>query len=141
MAMAAPANRRSTQFHTTGAVTRGAACPGNGTDAPAVARGRARVSGDARESGRDSARWRWSWGAGFWCTRRSGRGSRGGRSLRGRAAAVPCEATTEAKLAPKLEKIIERLRAGAPDMHRPGADLIAHFLDPDRLLVQRAVVA
>ena len=46
-----------------------------------------------------------------------------------------CEAATEAKLAPKLEKIAERLQADAPNMRRPGADLIAHYLDPDRLPV------
>ena len=43
-----------------------------------------------------------------------------------------CEAATEAKLAPKLEKVAERLQADAPDMRRPGADLIAHYLDLDR---------
>ena len=47
-----------------------------------------------------------------------------------------CEAATEEKLAPKLEKIAERLQADAPNMRRPGADLIAHYLDPDRLPVQ-----
>ena len=36
-----------------------------------------------------------------------------------------CEAATEQKLAARLEKVIERLQAGAPDMKRPGADLIA----------------
>jgi integrase len=46
-----------------------------------------------------------------------------------------CEAATEAKLTPKLEKIVERLQADAPNMRRPGADLIAHYLDPDRLPV------
>jgi hypothetical protein len=45
------------------------------------------------------------------------------------------QAMTEAELAAKLEKVTERLRAGAPDMERPGADLIAHYLDPDRLPV------
>jgi len=43
------------------------------------------------------------------------------------------QATTEAKLAGKLEKVRERLAAGAPGMQRPGADLIAHYLDLDRL--------
>jgi len=43
---------------------------------------------------------------------------------------------TEEKLAVKLEKVAERLRADAPNMRRPGADLIAHYLDPDRLAVQ-----
>ncbi len=45
------------------------------------------------------------------------------------------QAMTEAELAAKLAKVTERLRAGAPDMERPGADLIAHYLDPDRLPV------
>lgn len=44
-----------------------------------------------------------------------------------------CEAANEAKLAPKLEKVVERLQADAPNVRRPGADLIAHYLDPDRL--------
>ena len=44
---------------------------------------------------------------------------------------------TEAELAAKLEKVTERLRAGAPNMERPGADLIAHYLDPDRLPVSK----
>ena len=47
------------------------------------------------------------------------------------------QAMTEAELAAKLAKVTERLRAGAPDMERPGADLIAHYLDPDRLPVDK----
>ncbi len=47
------------------------------------------------------------------------------------------QAMTEAELAAKLEKVTDRLRAGAPDMERPGADLIAHYLDPDRLPVSK----
>ncbi len=46
-----------------------------------------------------------------------------------------CEAVSEENLAAKLEKVTERLEAGAPDMTRPGADLIAHYLNPDRLPV------
>jgi hypothetical protein len=46
------------------------------------------------------------------------------------------QGATEAKLAAKLEKVTERLRADAPNMERPGADLIAHYLDPDRLPVE-----
>jgi integrase len=45
------------------------------------------------------------------------------------------QAATEAKLAAKLEKVRERLSAGAANMERPGADLIAYYLDPDRLPV------
>jgi hypothetical protein len=47
-----------------------------------------------------------------------------------------CEAATEGKLTPKLEKVAERLKADAPNMRRPGADLIAHYLDLDRLPVR-----
>jgi integrase len=47
-----------------------------------------------------------------------------------------CEAATEAKLAPKLEKVAERLQVDAPNMRRPGSDLIAHYLNLDRLPVK-----
>jgi site-specific recombinase XerC len=43
------------------------------------------------------------------------------------------QAGTEARLAAKLEKVRERLEADAPNMERPGADLITYYLDPDRL--------
>jgi hypothetical protein len=46
-----------------------------------------------------------------------------------------CEAASEEKLAARLEKVTERLAADAPNMTRPGADLIAHYLDPGRLAV------
>ena len=42
------------------------------------------------------------------------------------------QAATEAKLAVKLAKVTERLQAGAPDMERPGAELIAWYLSPGR---------
>jgi hypothetical protein len=48
-----------------------------------------------------------------------------------------CEAVTEAGLAAKLEKVIERLTAGAANMERPGADLIAFYLSPGRLPADR----
>lgn len=44
-----------------------------------------------------------------------------------------CEAVSEDRLAGKLEKVTERLAAGAPNMRRPGADLISWYLNPDRL--------
>jgi integrase len=47
-----------------------------------------------------------------------------------------CEASSEEKLAPKLAKVAERLRADAPNMRKPGAALIAHYLNPDRLPVR-----
>jgi hypothetical protein len=46
------------------------------------------------------------------------------------------QGATEAKLAAKLEKVTERLSAGAANMERSGADLIAYYLDPDRLQVE-----
>jgi hypothetical protein len=48
-----------------------------------------------------------------------------------------CESVSEGKLAGRLEKVTERLAAGAPNMTRPGADLIAWYLDPDRLPAER----
>ena len=47
------------------------------------------------------------------------------------------QAASEAELAAKLAKVTERLRAGAANAERPGADLIAHYLDPDRLPVAK----
>ena len=52
--------------------------------------------------------------------------------VRSRGAGRPA---TEENLAAKLEKVRTRLKADAPNMRRPGADLIAHYLDPDRLPV------
>ena len=48
-----------------------------------------------------------------------------------------CESVKEGKLAAKLEEVKERLEADAPKMKRSGADLIAHYLDPDRLPADR----
>jgi hypothetical protein len=48
-----------------------------------------------------------------------------------------CESVSEEKLAAKLEKVTERLAADAPNMRRPGADLIAWYLNPDRLPAER----
>jgi hypothetical protein len=43
-----------------------------------------------------------------------------------------CEAVAEDKLALKLARVAERLVADAPGLERPGADLIAWYLSPDR---------
>ena len=48
-----------------------------------------------------------------------------------------CESVSEEKLVAKLEKVRERLAAGASNMARPGADLIAWYLSPDRLPVSK----
>ena len=49
-----------------------------------------------------------------------------------------CESVSEAGLAAKLEKVTQRLAADAPGMERPGADLIAFYLSPDRHPAGRA---
>ena len=47
-----------------------------------------------------------------------------------------CESVSEDKLAAKLEKVRQRLAMGALNMTRPGADLIAWYLNPDRMPVE-----
>jgi hypothetical protein len=47
-----------------------------------------------------------------------------------------CESVSEEKLAAKLEKVRQRLAMGASNMTRPGDDLIAWYLNPDRLPVE-----
>ena len=46
-----------------------------------------------------------------------------------------CESVSEEKLAAKLGKVRQRLATGAVNMTKPGADLIARYLNPDRLPV------
>ena len=48
-----------------------------------------------------------------------------------------CEAGTEDRLAVRLKNVTERLAADAFNMERTGGELIAHYLDPDRLPVDR----
>jgi hypothetical protein len=45
------------------------------------------------------------------------------------------ESVSQEKLAAKLEKVRQRLSTGAANMTKPGADLIAWYLNPDRLAV------
>jgi hypothetical protein len=137
MALAAPAetkiNTNPTQLARSRAGGRAQGTPGS----PRKTRGGARVSGDNRESVRDPGRVvvEVGWGTlvyppqeagGPWRAVFTENGVRGFRQAR-----------SEAGLAAKLEKVLERLRAGAPHMARPGADLIAHYLDPDRLPVSQ----
>ncbi len=100
-------------------------------------RGPARVSGDSRKSVRDSARVVVEAECGIlvYPPEAAGEPWRAVFTENGRRRFR--QAQTEAELAAKLAKVTERLRAGAPDMERPGADLIAHYLDPDRLPVSK----
>jgi integrase len=95
------------------------------------------VSGDTRESVRDSARVVVEAECGIlvYPPEEAGEPWRAVFTENGRRRFR--QAMTEAELAAKLAKVTERLRAGAPDMERPGADLIAHYLDPDRLPVSK----
>jgi hypothetical protein len=43
------------------------------------------------------------------------------------------ESVSEDGLAGRLEPVIERLTADAPNLERPGSDLVAFYLCPDRL--------
>jgi hypothetical protein len=87
------------------------------------ARGQARVSGDARRSARDPGRPVIELDCGITVYPTE---SRGGR----------CLPRTGGGGSGRLDKVRERLQAGASNMERPGADLIAHYLSPDRLPAQ-----
>ena len=97
-----------------------------------ASQGPARISGDTRASVRDSGRVvvELECGIMVYPPQRDGEPWRavwvedGRRRFR--------EAGTEEKLAAKLEKVTERLQADAPNMERPGADLIAWYLSPGR---------
>ena len=123
--------------NTTGREHGPAACPARGEGVPGKARGAARVTGDTRESSRDPARVVVEAECGIlvYPPEEAGEPWRAVFTENGRRRFR--QAMTEAELAAKLAKVTERLRAGAPDMERPGADLIAHYLDPDRLPVSK----
>jgi integrase len=137
MALVAPAetkiNTNPTQLARSQAGRRAQCAP----ETSRKARGAARVSGDSRESTRDPARVVVEAGCGIlvYPPEAAGEPWRAVFTENGRRRFR--QAMTEAGLAAKLAKVTERLRAGAPDMERPGADLIGHYLDPDRLPVAR----
>ena len=100
--------------------------------------GSARVSGETREATRGDDRVVVEVAGGVTVYPARGAGDRwravwyeGGRRRQ-------CESVSEAGLAAKLEKVTERLVADAPGMERPGSDLIAFYLSPDRHPAGRA---
>jgi hypothetical protein len=137
MAHAAPTKSKINTNPTQPARKRAAQRAAGGGKKSRGGRGPARVSGDARESVRDSARVVVEAECGIlvYPPEEAGEPWRAVFTENGRRRFR--QAMTEAELAAKLEKVTERLRAGAPDMQRPGADLIAHYLDPDRLPVAK----
>jgi len=95
-------------------------------------RQKARVSGDARESVRDPDRLviELEYGITVYPPKTDGEPWRAVFTENGQRRNR--QAVTEAELAAKLEKVRERLAAEAVHMERPGADLITHYLSPDR---------
>jgi hypothetical protein len=97
------------------------------------ARGQVRMSGEGRRSACDPGRVviELGWGVTVYPPEVDGEPWRATFVENGRRRYR--QAATEETLAAKLETVSERLQAGASNMERPGADLIAHYLDPDRL--------
>ena len=119
------------------------AAPGQAPRRPAerastrrTARGPARVGGDTRQSSRDPVRPVVELECGILVYPPEAEGEPWRATFTENGQRRYRQGATEAKLAAKLEKVTERLRAGAANMERPGADLIAHYLDPDRLPVE-----
>ena len=69
------------------------------------------------------------------CTRPRDKGGRWRAVWRENGERQQCESVSEEKLAAKLEKVRQRLAVGAANATKPGGDLIAWYLDPDRLPV------
>lgn len=132
MAQPAPARTKINTRTTQPARSREARHPAGRPKAGRVAKG-PRVSGGTRESVRHSGRAVIELGCGITVYPPEAGGEpwravfieNGQRRYR--------QGATEEKLAAKLEKVTERLQADAPNMELPGAALLAHYLDPDRL--------
>jgi hypothetical protein len=97
----------------------------------------ARVSGETRQSVRRSARVvvEVGWGVAVYPPAAEGDPWRAVWTEDGRRRY--CQGASEERLAAKLARVTDRLEAGAPNMERPGADLIAWYLSPARLPAQR----
>src|ERR1700683_428137 len=104
---------------------------------PRTGRASARVVGEARGSSRDPDRpvMELDFGVVVYPAESSGGVWRAVFTEGGRRRFV--QASSEAALAVKLGRVLERLSAGAPNMERSGADLVAWYLDPDRLPVDK----
>jgi integrase len=137
MALPAPAKPKINTNPTQPALDRAARrAPGGGRTARR-GWGRARVSGDTRESVRYPGRvvLEAEGGITVYPPEVAGEPWRAVFTENGRRRYR--QAMTEAELAAKLARVTERLQADAPHMERPGADLIAHYLDLDRLPVSQ----
>lgn len=133
MAQAAPARPKiNTKVTQTVPAQRSQRLAGRGK-----ARGTARVAGDARSSSRDAGRQVIELGCGILVYPPGEAGEPWRATFVENGRRRYRQGASEEKLAAKLEQVTERLAAGAGNMERPGADLIAYYLDPDRLPADR----
>jgi integrase len=95
-------------------------------------RGKARVSGSTRESARSGGRVVVEVEGGITVYPPARDGDRWRATFTENGRRRYREAGTEDQLAAKLARVTERLEADAPHMERPGADLVAWYLSPDR---------
>jgi hypothetical protein len=133
MVPVAPSRTNNNTNPTQVASGQGSPCPAGRHKARRPAPGQARLAGDARRSRRDPGRAviELECGIMVYPPEEAGAAWRATFTENGRRRFR--QGATEAELAARLEKVTERLAAGAPDMERLGADLIAYYLDPDRL--------
>ena len=131
MVLAAPPNSKINTKTTQLARDRVARRAPGRDQASRTARGAVRVSRDARESVRGSGRPVIELGCGITVYPPQQDGDPWRAVLMENGQRRYREAVTEEKLA-KLEKVTERLQADAPNMERPGTDLIAYYLSPGR---------
>jgi hypothetical protein len=132
MAQAAPSRTKINTNPTQAASGQASRRPASQGNARRPARGQAHVAGDARRSTRDPGRAviEVDGGITVYPPEEAGAPWRATFTENGRRRFR--QGATEAELAARLEKVTERLQAGAANMERPGAELIAHYLDPDR---------
>jgi integrase len=103
-----------------------------GTQSRRTSRSRPMLHGDARAATRGDGRVVVELGCGVTVYPAREEGDRWRAVWYENGARRQCEAASEEKLAARLEKVTERLAADAPNLERPGADLITYYLSPGR---------
>jgi hypothetical protein len=97
----------------------------------------ARVAGSSREAIRGDGRVVVEVAGGITVYPARGAGDRWRAVWREGGRRRQCESVSEAGLAVKLARVSERLAADAPNLERPGADLITYYLSPGRHPAER----
>ncbi len=103
-----------------------------GSQSPCAARPGALLHGDARAAKRGDGRVVVELECGVTVYPARGEGGRWRAVWYEDGVRRQCEAASEDRLAARLEKVTERLMADAPNLERPGADLIGWYLSPGR---------